>query len=101
GDWRRVGGGFEMVAALAVNVPGFPIPRTAVAASAEKESALVAAGIVVERVSDMEQVAVNAALKAVDILAARAQVRVRAVEARTALRASEAKEALMGLGGRG
>ncbi len=33
GDWRRIGGALELVAALAVNVPGFPIPR-AVAASA-------------------------------------------------------------------
>jgi hypothetical protein len=27
GDWRPVGGKLEMIAALAVNVPGFPIPR--------------------------------------------------------------------------
>ncbi len=33
GDWRRIGGALELVAALAVNVPGFPIPRS-VAASA-------------------------------------------------------------------
>lgn len=34
GDWRRTATGLELVAALAVNVPGFPIPRTALAASA-------------------------------------------------------------------
>lgn len=29
GDWRKVpGSGLELVAALAVNIPGFPIPRT-------------------------------------------------------------------------
>lgn len=28
GDWRRIGGALEMVAVLAVNVPGFPVPRT-------------------------------------------------------------------------
>lgn len=28
GDWRTIGGHLELVAALAVNVPGFPIPRT-------------------------------------------------------------------------
>jgi hypothetical protein len=28
GDWRTVGGQLELVAALAVNVPGFPIPRS-------------------------------------------------------------------------
>lgn len=31
GDWRRVGGSLELVAALAVNSPGFPIPRALVA----------------------------------------------------------------------
>jgi len=27
GDWRRIGGGLELVAVLAVNVPGFPKVR--------------------------------------------------------------------------
>ncbi|KXP00897.1 hypothetical protein [Tsukamurella pseudospumae] len=47
GDWRTVtpGGGLELVAALAVNVPGFPIPRTQ-SMAASGEMALVAAGIV-------------------------------------------------------
>jgi len=27
GDWRRIGGDMELVAALCVNVPGFPMPR--------------------------------------------------------------------------
>lgn len=46
GDWRPVGGDLELVAALSVNVPGFPIvrPRAAVAASG-RVLALVAAGI--------------------------------------------------------
>lgn len=42
GDWRLLGGRLQLVAALAVNVPGFPIPR-AVAASGSP-LALVAAG---------------------------------------------------------
>lgn len=46
GDWRRIGGSLELVAALAVNVPGFPIPRVALAASGERQTALVAAGVV-------------------------------------------------------
>lgn len=46
GDWRTIGGNLELVAALAVNVPGFPIPRTSLAASAGHQTALVAAGIV-------------------------------------------------------
>lgn len=28
GDWRRVGGALELIAACSVNTPGFPIPRT-------------------------------------------------------------------------
>jgi hypothetical protein len=45
GDWRRVNGELELVAALAVNVPGFPIPRTQTAVAASAQIALVAAGI--------------------------------------------------------
>jgi len=43
GDWRRVGSGLELVAALAVNTPGFPVARVASGAPL----ALVAAGMVV------------------------------------------------------
>ncbi|MBP2703512.1 hypothetical protein JOL79_06830 [Microbispora sp. RL4-1S] len=45
GDWRRVDGNLELVGALAVNVPGFPIPRM-LAASGElgEQVSLVAAG---------------------------------------------------------
>lgn len=28
GDWRNVGGNLELVGILAVNIPGFPVPRT-------------------------------------------------------------------------
>lgn len=45
GDWRTIGGSKEMIAALAVNVPGFPIPRTEVLV-ASGEEALVAAAVV-------------------------------------------------------
>jgi hypothetical protein len=45
GDWRPVGGGLEMCAALAVNVPGLPITRTrSRVASGGRVLALVAAG---------------------------------------------------------
>lgn len=49
GDWRTdlMTGNTELVAALAVNVPGFPIPRT-IAASGAMGGALVAAGIVTQ-----------------------------------------------------
>lgn len=34
GDWRRIGGSLELIAGLAVNVPGFPIAREHLVASA-------------------------------------------------------------------
>jgi hypothetical protein len=43
GDWRRIRGGMELVAALAVNSPGFPVPYKALVAGGEQQ-ALVAAG---------------------------------------------------------
>lgn len=47
GDWRKIRGNLEMVAALAVNVPGFPIPRASLAASADQgQYSLTASGIV-------------------------------------------------------
>lgn len=42
GDWRNVGGSLELIGALAVNTPGFPVPRARVASGAPQ--ALVAAG---------------------------------------------------------
>lgn len=39
GDWRRIAGRLELVGALAVNVPGFPVPRArALVASGETET---------------------------------------------------------------
>jgi hypothetical protein len=46
GDWREVGGSRELVAALAVNTPGFPIPRAQSRMAGGRELALVAAGVV-------------------------------------------------------
>jgi hypothetical protein len=45
GDWRKLGGELELVAALAVNVPGFPIVETHLAASGCPDS-LIATGMV-------------------------------------------------------
>lgn len=45
GDWRRSGGNLELVAALAVNVPGFPIPRAGGIAAGGAMQTLVAAGM--------------------------------------------------------
>lgn len=56
GDWREIGGQSEFVAALAVNVGGFPIPRLGFAASGSRMTALVAAAVVLqdEREHDQE-----------------------------------------------
>jgi len=45
GDWRRIGGNLEMVAALHVNTAGFPIPRAMTAGAGEEPFSLVAAGV--------------------------------------------------------
>ena len=46
GDWRRVDGNLELHAALAVNVPGFPIPRPQGLVASGEMSSLVASGMV-------------------------------------------------------
>ena len=45
GDWRRINGDLELVAALCVNVPGFPVPRAKALAASGEALALVASGI--------------------------------------------------------
>lgn len=52
GDWRPAGRNLEMVGLLAVNVPGFPTPRAALAASGHEVAALVAAGVVLRPAAD-------------------------------------------------
>lgn len=51
GDWRNVDGNLELVALLAVNVPGFPVPRPRALVAAGDDGAevlaLVAAGTVI------------------------------------------------------
>lgn len=46
GDWRRIGGALEMLAVLAVNTPGFPVPRTQGMTAGGFPVALVAAGVI-------------------------------------------------------
>lgn len=43
GDWRPIGGKLRLMALLAVNVPGFPIPRTRARSVAGRQMSLVAA----------------------------------------------------------
>jgi hypothetical protein len=46
GDWRRVSGNLELVAALAVNMPGFPIPRPQGLVASGVVQSLVASGMI-------------------------------------------------------
>jgi hypothetical protein len=60
GDWRNVNGHLELVGLLAVNVPGFPVPRSERALVAATESgmrveSLVAAGMVDHDFTKTEQ----------------------------------------------
>jgi hypothetical protein len=45
GDWRRIGGQLRLVGLLAVNVPGFPVPKLSTAYANGQQLALVAAGV--------------------------------------------------------
>lgn len=45
GDWRRIGGKLRLVGLLAVNVPGFPVPKLSTRYALGEQLALVAAGI--------------------------------------------------------
>jgi len=59
GDWRRVGGSMELIAALAVNTPGFPIPQ--VREDNAGAFALVAAGAMID--PDMDAKRLKAKMK--------------------------------------
>jgi hypothetical protein len=48
GDWRQIGGSLELIAALAVNVPGFPVKRPKARVASGAPFALVAAGRVTQ-----------------------------------------------------
>lgn len=74
GDWRKLNGRADMIAAHCVNVPGFPIPRPAahlLASAAYGEEALIAAvGLGIVGVDYPDPVRTQARIEA---LAARAQ----------------------------
>lgn len=48
GDWRLIGGNLELIAALAVNTPGFPVQRTTFGMEEQVQLSLTAAGVVRE-----------------------------------------------------
>lgn len=57
GDWRAVGGKLELIALLAVNTPGFPVPRARASFADESDAlSLVAAGVITEEFDTMEEV---------------------------------------------
>lgn len=72
GDWRQViGRGLEFLAALVVNIPGFPIPRpeariVASALGEEEVLALVAAGMVTDE--DIEGMSRREYLRKIEVL---------------------------------
>lgn len=51
GDWRYIQGKLELVGALAVNLPGFPVPRTQGLVASGELTGLVAAGMIAPRYS--------------------------------------------------
>lgn len=55
GDWRRISGALELVAALAVNVPGFPIPRPQGLVAGGAMHSLVASGVLALEAPEKEQ----------------------------------------------
>lgn len=59
GDWRRIGGNLELIAAHAVNVPGFPVPRARVKFSAGNQISLIAAAQMPEVVQEQVEELTN------------------------------------------
>lgn len=82
GDWRPYGRGSELVAALAVNVPGFPIPRAMAAGGA-----IVAAGVLPPKTRET-QVALVVSREAVDAAVREAMAPYRLKDARARLAAA-------------
>jgi hypothetical protein len=86
GDWRKdASGNWEMIAALAVNSPGYSIPRVAAGISDGEQVSLVAANVVV---SDTEAVPGDFNIEALaDAVASRIVAREQAKVDMAALRA--------------
>jgi 2'-5' RNA ligase len=59
GDWRGIGGKLRLIALLAVNVPGFGVPRLATRVAHGTQTALVAAGLVDETTDSEERATVR------------------------------------------
>lgn len=84
GDWRRIGGNLELVAALAVSVPGFPIPRPRAATVRAQQTSLIAAGVLGQTIAPaLDEIRLQALIEhAVDaVLSTRQQRQSRAAAA--------------------
>jgi len=79
GDWRNIRGNLELVGLLAVNVPGFPIPRTSLRASAGEQQALILASGVEPQA---EQTLEDFATKVADVIESRTQRKERLAAAK-------------------
>jgi 8-oxo-dGTP pyrophosphatase MutT (NUDIX family) len=85
GDWRKAGSNWEMIAALAVNAPGYQIPRVAAGIVDGEQISLVAANVVV---ADTEPVPATFDAEALaDQIVARIEARQQAKVDMAALRA--------------
>jgi len=85
GDWRKAGSNWEMIAALAVNAPGYQIPRVAAGIVDGEQISLVAANVVV---ADTEPVPEGFDIDALaEALIARMRAREKAAVDMAALRA--------------
>lgn len=75
GDWRRIRGNMELVATLAVNVPGFPVPRIGYATAGTHDSAMVAAGMLERHDPEDDNAAYLATIveKVADVMSTRAE----------------------------
>lgn len=88
GDWRSIDGGpLELIGALAVNVPGFPIAREAIAASGWKRDAIETTGRLAVRLTGAGQT--PTAIVASGMVTRCPECTKRAALARTAQRAAE------------
>jgi 2'-5' RNA ligase len=59
GDWRPIGNDLELMAALTVNVPGFPIVPTTTAAHDGRQLSLVAAGVPAPKIEESPAVTLD------------------------------------------
>lgn len=91
GDWRRVAGNLELVAALHVNTAGFPIPR-ALAASGEPQALTSAGALVPVQVGELAGLPVDVAQVVRETLA---QVRQEEADQAEQAQRSEAMVAAM------